>query len=92
MSSLASIYSIVESDIEVVLQLPIIEINLQFITFTHVTMESNKYECVRAQNSIVIIDMSVPNQCSLCTYESKLPNPCFERELIRTTLKMLTLR
>ncbi|KAM5554696.1 hypothetical protein ABKV19_022885 [Rosa sericea] len=46
-------------------------------------MESNKYTCVREtmpQNSIVIIDMSVPNQRRLCTYESKLPNPCFERD------------
>ncbi|KAM5577730.1 hypothetical protein ABKV19_008196 [Rosa sericea] len=47
MSSLASIYSTVESDIEAVLQLPSVEINPQFITFTHVTMESNKYTCVR---------------------------------------------
>ncbi|PRQ25983.1 putative coatomer, epsilon subunit protein [Rosa chinensis] len=31
-------------------------------------------------NSIVIIDMSVPNQRRLCTYESKLPNPCLERD------------
>ncbi|PRQ39535.1 putative clathrin, heavy chain, linker/propeller domain-containing protein [Rosa chinensis] len=90
MSSLALIYSTVESDIEAVLQvffdcnpdfnseispkskrlrfelllimakLPSVEINPQFITFTHVTMESNKYTCVREtmlQNSIVIIDM-----------------------------------
>ncbi|PRQ44364.1 hypothetical protein RchiOBHm_Chr3g0478461 [Rosa chinensis] len=44
-------------------------------------MESNKYTCVQetmSQNSIVIIDMSVLNQRRLCTYESKLPNPCFE--------------
>ncbi|XP_024187636.1 uncharacterized protein LOC112192216 [Rosa chinensis] len=63
-------------------KLPSVEINPQFITFTHVTMESNKYTCVQetmSQNSIVIIDMSVLNQRRLCTYESKLPNPCFER-------------
>ncbi|KMZ59834.1 putative Clathrin heavy chain [Zostera marina] len=40
-------------------------INPQFITFTHVTMESDKFICVREtspQNSVVIIDMSIPNQ------------------------------
>lgn len=46
-------------------QLPSIGINQQFITFTHVTMESEKYICVREtspQNSVVIIDMSMPMQ------------------------------
>ncbi|KMT19295.1 hypothetical protein BVRB_1g013010 [Beta vulgaris subsp. vulgaris] len=40
-------------------------INPEFITFSHVTMESNKYICVREtspQNSVVIIDMSMPSQ------------------------------
>ncbi|XP_024188744.1 transport inhibitor response 1-like protein Os04g0395600 [Rosa chinensis] len=67
------------------LLLPSVEINPQFITFTHVTMESNKYTCVREttlQNSIVIIEMSVPNQRRLCTYESKLLNPCFESDKV----------
>lgn len=47
------------------LQLPSIGINPQFITFTHVTMESEKYICVREtspQNSCVIIDMNMPMQ------------------------------
>lgn len=46
-------------------QLPSIGINPQFITFTHVTMESEKYICVREtspQNSVVIIDMNMPMQ------------------------------
>ncbi|GAB2274515.1 hypothetical protein Dimus_009284 [Dionaea muscipula] len=37
----------------------------QFITFTHVTMESDKYICVREtapRNSVVIIDMNMPMQ------------------------------
>ncbi|XP_031382114.1 clathrin heavy chain 1-like isoform X1 [Punica granatum] len=47
------------------LTLPSLGINPQFITFTHVTMESEKYICVREtspQNSVVIIDMNMPNQ------------------------------
>ncbi|KAF8402619.1 hypothetical protein HHK36_010708 [Tetracentron sinense] len=47
------------------LTLPSIGINPQFITSTHVTMESDKYICVREttpQNSVVIIDMSMPMQ------------------------------
>ncbi|KAF9612090.1 hypothetical protein IFM89_038009 [Coptis chinensis] len=45
--------------------MPSIGINPQFITFTHVTMESDKYICVREtspENSVVIIDMSMLNQ------------------------------
>ncbi|KFK34843.1 hypothetical protein AALP_AA5G200400 [Arabis alpina] len=42
-----------------------LEINQQFITFTNVTMESDKYICLRETspaNSVVIIDMSKPLQ------------------------------
>ncbi|KAF9591336.1 hypothetical protein IFM89_003959 [Coptis chinensis] len=62
------------------LTLPSIGINPQFITFTHVTMESDKYICVREtspQNSVVIIDMSMPNQPLRrpITADSALMNP-----------------
>eukprot|EP00252_Welwitschia_mirabilis_P023463 TRINITY_DN662_c0_g1_i4.p1 TRINITY_DN662_c0_g1~~TRINITY_DN662_c0_g1_i4.p1 ORF type:complete len:1707 (+),score=385.71 TRINITY_DN662_c0_g1_i4:318-5438(+) len=55
-------------------------INPQFITFTHVTMESDKYICVRetaTQNSVVIIDMSMPMQPLRrpITADSALMNP-----------------
>ncbi|KAH1214406.1 Clathrin heavy chain 2 [Glycine max] len=55
-------------------------INQQFITFTHVTMESDKYICVREtgpQNSVVIIDMSMPMQPLRrpITADSALMNP-----------------
>lgn len=62
------------------LQLPSIGINAQFITFTNVTMESEKYICVREtapQNSVVIIDMSMPSQPLRrpITADSALMNP-----------------
>lgn len=62
------------------LQLPSIGINPQFITFTHVTMESDKYICVREtspQNSVVIIDMNMPMQPLRrpITADSALMNP-----------------
>lgn len=62
------------------LQLPSIGINPQFITFTNVTMESDKFICVREtspQNSVVIIDMSMPNQPLRrpITADSALMNP-----------------
>ena len=44
-------------------QLPQLGINQQFISFLNVTMESEKYICVRetgAQNSVVIVDMASP--------------------------------
>ncbi|KAL5063600.1 hypothetical protein RYX36_025337 [Vicia faba] len=47
------------------LTLPSVGINAQHITFTHVTMESDKYICLRENtphNSIVIMDMSMLNQ------------------------------
>eukprot|EP00897_Mesotaenium_endlicherianum_P006181 jgi/Mesen1/5591/ME000281S04647 len=55
-------------------------INQQFITFTHVTMESDKYICVRETspaNSVVIIDMSTPMQPLRrpITADSALMNP-----------------
>ncbi|GKC49669.1 clathrin heavy chain 1 [Tanacetum coccineum] len=60
--------------------LPSLGINPQFITFTNVTMESNKYICVREtspQNSVVIIDMSMPMQPLRrpITADSALMNP-----------------
>ncbi|KAK4798250.1 hypothetical protein SAY86_030576 [Trapa natans] len=62
------------------LTLPSIGINPQFITFTHVTMESERYICVREtapQNSVVIIDMNMPNQPLRrpITADSALMNP-----------------
>ncbi|CAN6483932.1 unnamed protein product [Victoria cruziana] len=55
-------------------------INPQFITFTHVTMESDRYICVREtspQNSVIIIDMNMPNQPLRrpITADSALMNP-----------------
>lgn len=62
------------------LQLPSIGITTQFITFTHVTMESDKFICVREtapQNSIVIVDMNAPNQPlrRSITADSAIMNP-----------------
>ncbi|KAH8496867.1 hypothetical protein H0E87_019559 [Populus deltoides] len=63
-----------------VLTLPAIGISPQFITFTNVTMESDKYICVREtapQNSVVIIDMNMPMQPLRrpITADSALMNP-----------------
>ncbi|CAI9762259.1 unnamed protein product [Fraxinus pennsylvanica] len=62
------------------LTLPSVGINSQFITFTNVTMESDKYICVREtapQNSVVIIDMNMPMQPLRrpITADSALMNP-----------------
>lgn len=62
------------------MQLGSVGINPQFITFTHVTMESDKYICIREtapQNSVVIIDMSMPMQPLRrpITADSALMNP-----------------
>ncbi|XP_022887146.1 clathrin heavy chain 1-like [Olea europaea var. sylvestris] len=62
------------------LTLPSVGINAQFITFTNVTMESDKYICVREtapQNSVVIIDMNMPMQPLRrpITADSALMNP-----------------
>ncbi|CAN1259470.1 Clathrin heavy chain 1 [Linum perenne] len=63
-----------------VLTLPSIGISPQFITFTNVTMESDKYICVREtapQNSVVIVDMNMPMQPLRrpITADSALMNP-----------------
>ncbi|KAL0716998.1 hypothetical protein Bca4012_066320 [Brassica carinata] len=63
-----------------ILTLPSVGINQQFITFTNVTMESDKYICVREtapQNSVVIIDMNMPMQPLRrpITADSALMNP-----------------
>ncbi|KAJ0046627.1 hypothetical protein Pint_06541 [Pistacia integerrima] len=63
-----------------VLTLPSIGINPQHITFTNVTMESDKYICVREtspQNSVVIVDMNMPMQPLRrpITADSALMNP-----------------
>ena len=62
------------------LQLPSLGINTHFIVFTNVTMESDKFICVREtspQNSVVIIDMSMPMQPLRrpITADSALMNP-----------------
>ena len=62
------------------MQLTSLGINQQFVTFTHVTMESDKYICVREtspQNSVVIVDMAMPNQPLRrpITADSALMNP-----------------
>lgn len=62
------------------LQLGSVGINPQFITFTHVTMESDKYICIREtapQNSVVMIDMAMPMQPLRrpITADSALMNP-----------------
>eukprot|EP00850_Spirogloea_muscicola_P020441 SM000216S06567 [mRNA] locus=s216:162875:173433:+ [translate_table: standard] len=61
-------------------QLTSLGINNQFITFTHVTMESDKFICVREtapSNSVVIIDMATPMQPLRrpITADSALMNP-----------------
>lgn len=60
--------------------MPSLGINPQFINFTHVTMESEKYICIREtapQNSVVIVDMSMPMQPLRrpITADSALMNP-----------------
>jgi clathrin heavy chain len=63
-----------------VIQLTSIGISPQFVTFTHVTMDSDKYICVREtspQNNVVIIDMATPMQPLRrpITADSALMNP-----------------
>lgn len=65
---------------DLVLQLSSVGVNPQFITFTNVTMESDKYICVREtapQNSVVIVDMNMPMQPLRrpITADSALMNP-----------------
>ena len=62
------------------LQLPNIGVNQQFISFTNVTMESDKFICIRetgANNSVVIVDMANPTSPLRrpITAESALMNP-----------------
>mmetsp|Transcript_22621 Transcript_22621/g.70241 ORF Transcript_22621/g.70241 Transcript_22621/m.70241 type:complete len:1205 (+) Transcript_22621:68-3682(+) len=62
------------------LLLPNLGINQQFISFTHVTMESEKFICVRetaGTNNVVIVDMSNPTQPLRrpITADSALMNP-----------------
>lgn len=45
------------------IQLPSIGVAQEFISFKNVTMESDKYICIRetgAQNTVVIVDMTTP--------------------------------
>lgn len=61
-------------------QLPSAGINQQFISFTNVTMESEKFICVREtspQNSVVIVDMSNPMSPARrqITADSAIMNP-----------------
>jgi len=62
------------------ISLPSLGVNQAHISFTHVTMESEKYICVRettGQNNVVIIDMSAPTQPMRrqITADSALMNP-----------------
>ncbi|KAJ0084547.1 hypothetical protein Patl1_31071 [Pistacia atlantica] len=62
------------------LTLTSVGINSEFINFTHVTMESDKYICVREtspQSSVVVIDMNLPMQPLRrpITAESAIMNP-----------------
>eukprot|EP00850_Spirogloea_muscicola_P021740 SM000260S09936 [mRNA] locus=s260:121843:132691:+ [translate_table: standard] len=66
--------------VPLVVKLTSLGINNQFITFTHVTMESDKFICVREtapSNSVVIIDMATPMQPLRrpITADSALMNP-----------------
>ena len=78
------------------LQLPSVGINPQFIRFTNVTMESDKYICVREtspQNSVVIIDMSMPMQPLRrpITADSALMNPVSKILALKGTSSVLCL-
>lgn len=62
------------------LQLPALGINAAHISFTHVTMESEKFICVRettGANNVVIVDMSNPSTPirRQITADSALMNP-----------------
>nr|NP_001236999.1 clathrin heavy chain [Glycine max]AAC49294.1 clathrin heavy chain [Glycine max] len=77
------------------LTFPTIGINPQFITFTHVTMESDKYISVREtapQDSVVIIDMNMPNQPLRrpITADSALMNPNSRSLALKTQLQGTT--
>lgn len=77
------------------LQLPNIGINQQFISFTNVTMESDKFICVRetgAANSVVIVDMSSPMSPLRrpITAESALMNPASKVIALKATVPSVT--
>ena len=74
-----------------VLQLPNIGIAQQFITFTNVTMESEKFICVRetgATNSVVIVDMANPLTPLKrpITADSALMNPASQVIALKATV------
>lgn len=73
------------------LQLPNIGIAQQFITFTNVTMESEKFICVRetgATNSVVIVDMANPLSPLRrpITADSALMNPASQVIALKATV------
>ena len=73
------------------MQLPNIGIAQQFITFTNVTMESEKFICVRetgASNSVVIVDMANPLTPLRrpITADSALMNPASQVIALKATV------
>ena len=73
------VYSLISS-VRLCLQLPNLGVDPKCITFVNVTMESDKFVCVRetgANNSVVIIDMEQPNAPLRrpITADSALMNP-----------------
>lgn len=73
------------------LQLPNIGVNQQFISFTNVTMESDKFICIRetgATNSVVIVDMASPMSPMRrpITAESALMNPASKVIALKATV------
>ncbi|KAK9810517.1 hypothetical protein WJX72_012055 [[Myrmecia] bisecta] len=74
------------------LLLPSIGINQQFISFTNVTMESDKFICIRetgAQNSVVIVDMASPMAPMKrpITADSALMNPVSKVIALKATVQ-----
>ena len=73
------------------MQLPNIGVNQQFISFTNVTMESDKFICIRetgAANSVVIVDMASPMSPMRrpITAESALMNPASKVIALKATV------
>ncbi|DBA67143.1 hypothetical protein WJX79_007694 [Trebouxia sp. C0005] len=73
------------------LLLPNIGVNQQFISFTNVTMESDKFICIRetgANNSVVIVDMASPTTPMRrpITAESALMNPANKVIALKATV------
>ncbi len=72
-------------------QLPNLGINPQFISFTNVTMESDKYICIRETgptNSVVIVDMAAPLSPLKrpITADSALMNPASKVIALKATV------